>query len=57
MAYLKLSEMVVTAEDLVSRAGRMEKAAELEKGILLQVRAEKNMIVCIGGCRHRKRPN
>ena len=45
VAYLKLSDMVATAESLVSRAGRMEKAAELEKGILLQVRAEKNSIV------------
>jgi methyl-accepting chemotaxis protein len=45
MAYLKLSDMVATAENLVASAGRMEKAAELEKGVLLQVRAEKNMIV------------
>jgi len=45
MAYLKLTEMVVTAESLVSRASRMEKAAELEKGILFQVRAEKNAII------------
>src|SRR5450756_470353 len=44
-AYLKLSDMVATAEGLVSRATRMEKAAELEKGILLQVRAEKNAII------------
>jgi methyl-accepting chemotaxis protein len=45
IAYLKLSDMVATAENLVGTAGRMEKAAELEKGVLLQVRAEKNMIV------------
>jgi methyl-accepting chemotaxis protein len=45
VAYIKLSDMVVTAEDLVARAGRMGKAAEFEKGILLQVRAEKNVIV------------
>jgi methyl-accepting chemotaxis protein len=45
VGYMKLSDMVSTAESLVSRAGRMEKAAELEKGILLQVRAEKNSIV------------
>jgi methyl-accepting chemotaxis protein len=45
VAYLKLSEMIATAESLVSRAGRMEKASELEKGILLQVRAEKNAII------------
>ncbi|OAF15481.1 chemotaxis protein [Bradyrhizobium centrolobii] len=45
LAYLKLSEMIATAEDLVARAGRMERAAELEKGILFQVRAEKNLIL------------
>jgi methyl-accepting chemotaxis protein len=45
IAYLKLSDMVATAENLVGTAGRMEKAAELEKGVLLLVRAEKNMIV------------
>jgi methyl-accepting chemotaxis protein len=45
VAYLKLSDMIATAENLVARAGRMESAAELEKGILLQVRAEKNMII------------
>jgi methyl-accepting chemotaxis protein len=45
VAYLKLSDMIATAENLVASAGRMEKAAELEKGVLLQVRAEKNMIV------------
>jgi methyl-accepting chemotaxis protein len=45
VGYLKLSDMVGTAEHLVARAGRMEKAAELEKGILAQVRAEKNSIL------------
>jgi methyl-accepting chemotaxis protein len=42
---VKLSEMIDTADSLVSRAGRMERAAEIEKGILLQVRAEKNLIL------------
>ena len=45
VGYMKLGDMVNTAETLVSRAGRMDKAAELEKGILLQVRAEKNSII------------
>src|SRR3984893_5705470 len=44
VAYVKLSEMVATAEGLVATAGRMEKAGELEKGTLLQVRAEQSMI-------------
>ncbi|MBH5399974.1 HAMP domain-containing protein [Bradyrhizobium sp. CNPSo 4010] len=45
LAYVKLSEMIDTADNLVSRAGRMERAAEIEKGILLQVRAEKNLLL------------
>jgi methyl-accepting chemotaxis protein len=45
VAYLKLSDMIATAENLVARAARMAEAAELEKGILRQSRAEKNMIV------------
>jgi methyl-accepting chemotaxis protein len=45
VAYTKLSDMIATAEDLVSRSSRMEKAAELEKDILLQVRVEKNTIL------------
>jgi methyl-accepting chemotaxis protein len=45
VAYLKLGEMVATAENLVERASRMDEAAELEKGVLRQVRAEKNMII------------
>ena len=45
VAYVKLSEMVATAEGLVATSGRMEMAGELEKGILLQVRAEKSAIV------------
>ena len=43
VAYVKLTEMIATADSLVARAKRMERAAELEKGILLQVRAEKNL--------------
>src|ERR1700753_3525949 len=45
LAYVKLTEMIDTADILISRANRMERAAELEKNILLQVRAEKNLIV------------
>src|SRR3569833_414782 len=45
LAYVKLTEMIDTAESLVSRAGRLDRAAQIEKGILLQVRAEKNIIV------------
>ncbi|WP_456621592.1 MULTISPECIES: methyl-accepting chemotaxis protein [unclassified Bradyrhizobium] len=45
VGYMKLSDMVGTTELLVSRAGRMEKAAELKEGILLMVRAEKNSIL------------
>ena len=45
LAYVKLSEMIDIADGLVARSGRMERAAEIEKGILLQVRAEKNLIL------------
>ncbi|MDA9509354.1 chemotaxis protein [Bradyrhizobium sp. CCBAU 11386] len=45
VGYLKLSDMVGTTEVLVSRANRMEKAAELKEGILFLVRAEKNSIL------------
>ncbi len=45
LAYVKLTEMINTADSLVSRANRMERAEEIEKGILLQVRAEKNLIL------------
>jgi methyl-accepting chemotaxis protein len=45
VAYVKLSEMIATAEQLVARAGRGEQAGELEKGILLQVRAEQNVVL------------
>jgi methyl-accepting chemotaxis protein len=44
VAYVKLSDIISTAETLVTSAIRMEKAAELEKIILLEIRAEKNMI-------------
>ncbi|WP_426412130.1 methyl-accepting chemotaxis protein [Bradyrhizobium ganzhouense] len=45
VGYLKLSDMVGTTEQLVGRAGRMEKAAELKEGVLFLVRAEKNAIL------------
>jgi methyl-accepting chemotaxis protein len=45
LAYVKLTEMISTADSLVARANRMEHAAELERGILSQVRAEKNLIL------------
>ena len=45
VAYMKLSEMVATAENLVASAARMEKGAEIEKDIVLQIRAEKNLLL------------
>ncbi|WP_439364472.1 methyl-accepting chemotaxis protein [Bradyrhizobium sp. DASA03005] len=45
VAYVKLNDMIVAAEGLVSRASRIAHAADLEKGILFQVRAEKNAIL------------
>ncbi|PSO16505.1 methyl-accepting chemotaxis protein [Bradyrhizobium sp. MOS003] len=45
VSYMKLSDMASTAESMVLRAKRMEKAAEVEKIIWQQVRAEKNGIL------------
>ncbi|QQN65712.1 MCP four helix bundle domain-containing protein [Bradyrhizobium diazoefficiens] len=45
VAYLKLNDMVETAEHLSARAGRLAKVAELQESVLLQVRAEKNAIL------------
>ncbi|HAP13164.1 MAG TPA: methyl-accepting chemotaxis protein, partial [Afipia sp.] len=44
-AYTKLNDLMVNADSMVMRSKRMEKAAEVEKAILLQVRAEKNAIL------------
>jgi len=52
VGYLKLADMVGTTETLVSRAGRMEKAAELKEGILFLVRAEKNSILAASDVEH-----
>ncbi|MDI3566455.1 methyl-accepting chemotaxis protein [Bradyrhizobium sp. Arg816] len=52
VGYMKLADMVGTTELLVSRAGRMEKAAELKEGILFLVRAEKNSILAANDAEH-----
>jgi len=45
VAYMKLGDMMATADSMVLRAKRMEKAMEIEKEILSQVRAEKNAVM------------
>ncbi|MBR0842747.1 MCP four helix bundle domain-containing protein [Bradyrhizobium liaoningense] len=45
VSYMKLADMAATADSMVLRAKRMEKAAEVEKIIWQQVRAEKNAIL------------
>ncbi|OKO82443.1 methyl-accepting chemotaxis protein [Bradyrhizobium sp. AS23.2] len=45
VAYTKLGDMMATADSMVLRAKRMERATEIEKTILLQLRAEKNAIL------------
>ncbi|MGL9621396.1 methyl-accepting chemotaxis protein [Bradyrhizobium sp. U531] len=45
VSYVKLSDMAATAESMVLRAKRMEKAADVEKIIWQQLRAEKNAIL------------
>jgi methyl-accepting chemotaxis protein len=48
VGYMRLSDTIATSEAIVQRAGRMDKASELEKDILLQVRAEKNALLVSG---------
>ncbi|KAH2813539.1 hypothetical protein KXV85_004946, partial [Aspergillus fumigatus] len=45
VAYLKLTDMIVGSEALISRANRMQMGAQIEINLLLQVRAEKNAII------------
>jgi methyl-accepting chemotaxis protein len=45
VAYMKLGDMMSTTDSMVLRAKRMEKAMEIEKQILSQVRAEKNAVM------------
>jgi methyl-accepting chemotaxis protein len=45
IASWKLSNMASTTEVLLGAAGRSSKAAELERGLLLQIRAEKNALL------------
>ncbi|MDA9400841.1 methyl-accepting chemotaxis protein [Bradyrhizobium sp. CCBAU 45389] len=45
VAYMKLGDMMATADSMVLRSTRMEKATQIEKNILLQLRAEKNSIL------------
>ncbi len=44
MAYTKLSDMMAGMADLTLRSGRIEKAGELQKELLLQNRGEKNLL-------------
>ena len=44
MAYTKLGDMMAGMNDLVARASRIAKAGDLQKDLLLQVRAEKNVL-------------
>ncbi|GLR96429.1 methyl-accepting chemotaxis protein [Bradyrhizobium liaoningense] len=45
ISYSKLSDLASTTEVVIGAAGRSSKAAELERDLLLQVRAEKNAIM------------
>ncbi len=48
VAYVKLGDMMATADSMASRAKRMEKATQIERDILLQLSAEKNAILATG---------
>ncbi|MGJ5204234.1 methyl-accepting chemotaxis protein [Bradyrhizobium sp. HKCCYLR20261] len=45
VGYMKLSDTIATTDTIVAAAGRLEKAMELETGLLLQARAEKNALL------------
>ncbi|WP_426412128.1 methyl-accepting chemotaxis protein [Bradyrhizobium ganzhouense] len=45
VAYTKLGDMMTTADSMVLRSKRMEKAMEIEKDLLVQLRSEKNAII------------
>ncbi len=45
VAYIKLNQLAAASADLVVRAGRGDKAAEIQASILNQLRAEKNLII------------
>jgi methyl-accepting chemotaxis protein len=45
MAYMRLGDMMISMNDLVSRADRIQKAGHLREDVLLQNRAEKNTLL------------
>jgi methyl-accepting chemotaxis protein len=45
VAYVKLNQLAATSADLVVRAGRGDKAAEIQASLLYQAQAEKNLII------------
>jgi len=45
LACIKLNQLAATSAELVARAGRGDKAGEIETSLLYQVRAEKNLIL------------
>jgi methyl-accepting chemotaxis protein len=48
VGYMRLSSTIATTEAIVARAGRMDKATELEKDILQQVRALNSYLLTSG---------
>jgi len=49
VAYIKLNQLAATSADLVARAGRGDKAAEMQTSLLYQTRAEKDLIIASSG--------
>jgi methyl-accepting chemotaxis protein len=45
LAYIKLNQLAATSAELVARADRGDKVAEVETAILNEVRAQKNLII------------
>ncbi|MBV8926756.1 MAG: methyl-accepting chemotaxis protein, partial [Bradyrhizobium sp.] len=53
-AYTKLSDMLSDMNGLISRTERIQKSGELEKTVLLQNRAEKNVLLAASDADHEK---
>src|SRR6201992_53540 len=47
IGYMKLSEMATATGSLVSAAGRMDNGSRLKEDVLLQIRAEKNLLTAL----------
>src|SRR5690242_13162544 len=45
LSYMKMTDLIGSTDNVVAAAGRQQRAAELQRIVLLQIRAEKNAIL------------